>query len=78
MKGIITIRVLIPFPSSLFKILFWFTFLLNANAMIMMLNDMVKHLITLLQKWDVTGLPPLQESRPEILNRREKGGVLRS
>ena len=32
---------------------------------------MIKHLITLLQKWGVTELPPLQESRPEILNRKE-------
>ena len=30
-------RVLIPFLSSLFKIFFWFTILLNANEMLMML-----------------------------------------
>ena len=74
----VQIRVLIPFLSFFSKVFFCFTFLVNANDMLMMLNVMIKCLITLLQKWDVTGLPPLQESRPEILNRREKGRVLRS
>jgi hypothetical protein len=37
---------------------------------------MIKCLNTLLQKWDVTGLPPLQESRPEILGeKRGKGNT---
>ena len=74
----VQIRVLIPFLSFFSKVFFCFTFLVNANDMLMMLNVMIKCLITLLQKWDVTGLPPLQESRPEILSRREKGRVLRS
>ena len=38
---------------------------------------MIKCLITLLQKWDVTELPPLQESRPEILGEKRGKGKQR-
>ena len=73
----VQIRVLIPFLSFFSKVFFWFTFLVKCKRNDYDANDMIKCLITLLQKWDVTGLPPLQESRPEILSRREKGRVLR-
>ena len=47
-------RVLIPFLSSLFKVFFWFTILVRCQWHAYDDNDMVKCLITLLQKWDVT------------------------
>ena len=35
---------------------------------------MFKYLIISLQKWGVTNLPPLQESRPEILGEKRGKG----
>ena len=73
----VVFRVLyFPFLTSSTKVSFGSQFDANANAYDA--NDRIKYLISLLQKWVVTSLPPLQESRPEILNRREKGRVLRS
>ena len=57
----VQIRVLIPFLSFFSKVFFCFTFLVNANDMLMMLNVMIKCLITLLQKWDVTQVQEKQE-----------------
>ena len=58
----------------IWKIFFWFTFWVKCKWNDYDANDMFKHLITLLQKWGVTSLPPLQESRPEILGEKRGKG----
>ena len=52
------IRVLIPFLSFFSKVFFWFAFLVKCKWNVYDANDMFKHLIISLQKWDVTQLGP--------------------
>ena len=47
-------RVLIPFLSLFSKVFFWFTNLVKCKCYAYDDNDMIKCLMTLLQKWDVT------------------------
>ena len=48
-------RVLILFRSSLFQSVLFVHILVKCNCYAYDDNDMIKYLITLLQKWDVTG-----------------------